>query len=52
MELTFKESAKNLRSAAKEAAKSLVERESLVDLILLAAVAEEHLLFIGAPGTA
>lgn len=52
MELTFKESAKNLRSAAKEAAKSLVERESLVDLILLAAVAEEHLLIIGAPGTA
>ena len=52
MELSLKESARNLRSAAKEASKGLVERETLVDLILLAAVAEEHLLIIGAPGTA
>lgn len=52
MELSLTESARNLRAAAKEASKGLVERESLVDLILLAAVAEEHLLIIGAPGTA
>lgn len=52
MELSLTESAKKLRSAAKEASKGLVERESLVDLILLAAVAQEHLLIVGAPGTA
>lgn len=52
MELSLKESASNLRTAAKEASKGLVERETLVDLILLAAVAQEHLLIIGAPGTA
>lgn len=52
MVISLEESARNLRLAAKEASKGLVERESLVDLILLSAVAEEHLLVIGAPGTA
>ena len=51
MELSIIESANKLRSAAKEASKGLVEREPLVDLILLSAVAQEHLLVVGAPGT-
>jgi MoxR-like ATPase len=35
-----------------EAGRGLIERESLVELIALAAVAREHLLVIGPPGTA
>jgi len=41
-----------LSAVAKMAATGLVERETLVDLILLSAVAGEHLLIIGPPGTA
>lgn len=41
-----------LREALSDAAAGLVERESLVELIALAAVAGEHLLVIGPPGTA
>ena len=41
-----------LRDALEDAAAGLVERESLVELIALAAVAGEHLLVIGPPGTA
>ncbi len=50
--LTLKDAAASLRSAAKSAARGLVEREALVDLILLSAVAGEHMLVIGPPGTA
>ncbi|MBU6954477.1 AAA family ATPase [Hahella sp. HN01] len=41
-----------VRQAVKEATQGLVERETIVDLILLSAVAREHLLIIGPPGTA
>src|SRR3954468_8025379 len=41
-----------LRDALKDAGSGLVEREALVELIALAAVAGEHLLVIGPPGTA
>ena len=46
------ESSAALRAALQDAAQGLVERESLVELIALAAVAGEHLLVIGPPGTA
>jgi MoxR-like ATPase len=41
-----------LRLALADASRGLVERESLVELVALAAVAGEHLLVIGPPGTA
>ncbi len=44
--------AASLRSAVSDAARGLVERETLVELIALAAVAGEHVLVIGPPGTA
>jgi MoxR-like ATPase len=44
--------ARRLRAAIGEAAQGLVERESLVELIALSAVAGEHLLVVGPPGTA
>lgn len=42
----------NVRTAIAEAGQGLVDREVLVELIALAAVANEHLLVIGPPGTA
>lgn len=44
--------AQRLRDALNDAARGLVERESLLELIALAAVAREHVLVIGPPGTA
>jgi MoxR-like ATPase len=44
--------AASLRQALASAARGLVERESLVETIALAAVAGEHVLVIGPPGTA
>lgn len=41
-----------VRGAISEASKNLIERETLVELVALAAVAGEHVLIIGAPGTA
>jgi MoxR-like ATPase len=41
-----------LRAALDDAARGLVDREVLVELLALAAVAGEHLLVIGPPGTA
>jgi MoxR-like ATPase len=41
-----------LRDAVAQASQGLVERESLVELVALAAVAGEHLLVVGPPGTA
>lgn len=46
------ESVGNLRRAIADASRNLIERETLVELIALAAVAQEHVLIIGAPGTA
>ena len=40
-----------LRAAVRGAAHGLVGREALVELVLLAAVAGEHLLVVGPPGT-
>ena len=44
--------AARLAGALRAAAAGLVDRETLVDLIALAAVAREHVLVIGPPGTA
>jgi hypothetical protein len=41
-----------LRSAVTAACRGLVDREPLVELVALSAVAREHLLVIGPPGTA
>lgn len=46
------EASAQLRGALAEAGRGLVEREVLVELIALTAVAGEHLLVIGPPGTA
>jgi MoxR-like ATPase len=46
------DTARELREALALACRGLVEREVLVDLVALAAVAREHLLVIGPPGTA
>src|SRR5689334_23562071 len=46
------EAAESLRGAIADAARGLVEREALVEMIALAAVAGEHVLVIGPPGTA
>ena len=45
-------SAAKLREAVAGASRNLVERASLVEAVVLAAVAGEHLLVIGPPGTA
>lgn len=42
----------SLREAIRLASRGLIEREALIELVVLAAVAEEHLLVIGPPGTA
>jgi MoxR-like ATPase len=41
-----------LREGLAEASRGLIEREALVELIALAAVAGEHVLVLGPPGTA
>jgi MoxR-like ATPase len=46
------DSADALRRAVSAACRGLVERETLVELVALAAVAGEHLLVLGPPGTA
>ncbi len=48
----LEKSVESIRFAIDEASKNLIERETLVELVALAAVAEEHVLIIGAPGTA
>jgi MoxR-like ATPase len=52
MSLTLASSSSAVRDALKTASTGLVEREALVDLIALTAIAQEHLLVIGPPGTA
>lgn len=41
-----------LRGAIADAARGLVDREAVVELLVLCAVAREHLLVVGPPGTA
>lgn len=52
MTLPVTQAAQRLRGAIREATASLVDREQLAELMILAAVAQEHLLVIGPPGTA
>ncbi len=44
--------AKSVQAAVRSASHGLIEREVLVELIALAAIAQEHVLVIGEPGTA
>lgn len=44
--------AERLRLAIASACRGLVQREALVELVVLCAITEEHLLVIGPPGTA
>lgn len=46
------QAAARVREAVHAATAGLVEREQLAELIVLAAVAQEHLLILGPPGTA
>lgn len=46
------EASASLRAVISAATKGLVEREALVEMVALSAVAEEHVLVIGPPGTA
>ena len=52
MSLTFEAAAASLQDALADAGRGLVEREAMVELVALSAVAGEHLLVIGPPGTA
>jgi MoxR-like ATPase len=52
MSASLEEAASVLRRVIEEARRGLVEREGLVEAIVLAAIAGEHLLVIGPPGTA
>jgi MoxR-like ATPase len=52
MTTDIKSVASTIRESIKKATKGLIERETLIDLIILAAVAGEHVLVIGPPGTA
>lgn len=50
--LAAQQAAARVRDAVHAATTGLVEREQLAELIVLAAVAQEHLLILGPPGTA
>jgi len=52
MSLSFDAAATRVRDALTDAGQGLVEREAMVELVALCAVAGEHLLVIGPPGTA
>jgi len=52
MQASIQESARALREGLRHATAGLIGRETLAELIVLAAVAQEHLLVIGPPGTA
>ena len=52
MPQSINEASIRLRDAIREATSGLVDREHLAELLILAAVAQEHLLVIGPPGTA
>ena len=44
--------AESVRAVVAQACHGLVQRETLVELVVLCAVAREHLLVVGPPGTA
>jgi len=50
--VSLQEAAQRLQSVITRACKGLVQREVAVQLVVLAAVAREHVLLIGPPGTA
>jgi len=52
MPQSVNEAAARLRDAIREATAGLIDREHLAELLILAAVAQEHLLVVGPPGTA
>lgn len=52
MTTSINEAAAHLRQAIREATDGLIGREHLAELLILGAVAQEHLLVIGPPGTA
>ncbi|MBL0698841.1 AAA family ATPase [Comamonas sp. JC664] len=52
MSSSFEAAASSVRDALTGAGRGLVEREAMVELIALSAVAGEHLLVVGPPGTA
>src|SRR5687768_12303112 len=52
METDLNRAAAAVRRAVEEASRGLIERESLVETVALAAVAREHVLVLGPPGTA
>jgi MoxR-like ATPase len=52
MTTTTADAALKVRDALTMAGQGLIDREQLVDLIALSAIAQEHLLVIGPPGTA
>lgn len=52
MNTNLADAASALRTAITDASRGLVERETLVEMVALSAVAGEHLLVIGPPGTA
>jgi len=52
MTISVQDAAVRLREAIRDATEGLVEREQLAELMVLGAVAQEHLLVIGSPGTA
>ncbi len=49
---SLQSAAAQIRQAVRVATEGLVGREQLAELIVLAAVAQEHILVIGPPGTA
>ena len=51
MNPSIEEAAQRLREAIRAATRHLVDREQLAELMVLGAVAQEHLLIIGPPGT-
>lgn len=52
MALEPKEAARSVAGAISAAKRGLVDREALVELVALSAIAGEHLLVVGPPGTA
>ncbi|GFM55687.1 hypothetical protein PSCICF_18650 [Pseudomonas cichorii] len=52
MSVLLQEAILQVRAAVKVATEGLVGREQLAELIVLAAVAQEHILIVGPPGTA
>lgn len=51
MNPTVQDALMRLREAIRSATRHLVEREQLAELMVLGAVAQEHLLVVGPPGT-